>query len=81
MALPPLRSCNDELNQGSIDGTYQQVNMNRGGVIDPATWNARKDLYSTWYGINETVEKEMPDGLGRCSTPTARAAAHADYQG
>lgn len=81
MAHPPLRSCNDELNQGSIDGTYQQVSPNRGGVIEPTTWNTRRDLYPTWYGINEVVSKEMPDGVGPVNTPTARAIAHNTYQG
>lgn len=81
MSYPASRSCNDELNQGSIDGTYQQVNMNRGGVVEPTTWEARKDLYPTWYGINEVVDKVMPDGVGPVSTPTARAVSHPNYEG
>jgi hypothetical protein len=70
MAMAASRSCNNELNQGCIDGTYKQVNMNRGGVIDPATEAARKDLSPTWHGMVEAQVKEMPDGIGPVRTPT-----------
>lgn len=63
------RSALDELNQGMIDGTYKQVAPNRGGVIDPETWAARKDLVDIFYGIHESPVKELPDALP-AHTPT-----------
>jgi hypothetical protein len=78
MAHAPYRSCNRELNQGSIDGTYKQVNPNRGGVVESTTWNTRKDLSPTWHGIDEAAMKEMPDGIGPMRTPTTVAVEHND---
>lgn len=69
MAYARSRSAIDELNQGMIDGTYKQVSRDRGGVIDPATWAARKDLHDVWYGIHELPVKELPDALP-AHTPT-----------
>ena len=69
MAYPKPRSANDELNQGMIDGTYRQIVMNRGGVIDPATYATRRHLNDVWYGLHEVDVKEMPDALP-ARTPT-----------
>jgi hypothetical protein len=69
MAYPTARSCNRELAQGSIDGTYKQANRDRGGVIEGTTLRARRDLDDTWYGIHEVAVKETPDGL-KATTPT-----------
>lgn len=69
MAYPRARSCNNELSQGSIDGTYKQVARDRGGVIEPCTLRTRRDLDDTWYGVHEAAVKELPDGLS-ASTPT-----------
>jgi hypothetical protein len=63
MAYPPSRSAIDELNQGMIDGTYRLIVRDRGGVIDPATAAARKDLNDIWYGRHEVAVKELPDAL------------------
>jgi hypothetical protein len=69
MAYAPSRSCNGELNQGMTDGTYKQINRDRGGVIDPATYAARDELDDTWFGIHEVMVKDLPDGL-KAHTPT-----------
>lgn len=63
MAYPPRRSAIDELNTGMIDGTYRQVNKDRGGVVEGATYAARRDLDDIWYGIHEAPVKELPDAL------------------
>ncbi len=60
---PKSRSVIHELNQGMVDGKYRQVNKDRGGDIDPATYAARKDLNDVWFGIHEVPVKETPDGL------------------
>lgn len=62
MSYPRSRSATAELAQGAIDGTYKLVTQNRGGVIDPATYAARKDLADVWSGIHEQFVKVLPDG-------------------
>lgn len=69
MAYPQSRSAIDELNQGMIDGTYKLVSRDRGGVIDPATYESRKDLSDVFYGLHEAAIKELPDALP-AHTPT-----------
>lgn len=69
MAYAPHRSAIDELNQGMTDGSYKQVNKDRGGSIDPSTAAARRNLHAVWYGINEAPVKELPDALP-AHTPT-----------
>ena len=59
-----------------IDGTYKQVNRDRGGDIDPATYAARKDLTDVFYGVHEIPVKEMPDALP-AHTPTFQATPQA----
>ena len=56
------RSMNAELSEGSTDGKYKKIVTNRGGVIDPATWENREDL-NVEYGLHETNPKVAPDGL------------------
>jgi hypothetical protein len=79
MAYPQHRSAIDELNQGMIDGTYRQVNKDRGGVVEGATYAARRNLADVWYGIHEAAVKELPDALP-AHTPTfvATPPAHLD---
>lgn len=77
MAYPQHRSAIDELNTGMIDGTYRQVNKDRGGVVEGATYAARRDLHDLWYGIHEAAVKELPDALpahtlNYVATPEAR---------
>jgi hypothetical protein len=68
------------MGQGMIDGTYKQVARDRGGVIDPCTLRARRDLDDVWYGIHEASVKELPDAL-TAATPTYAATAHASCCG
>ncbi len=63
MAYAPHRSAIDEVNQGMADGTYRQVVKDRGGVIDPATYRARRLLDDMWFGIHEAPEIELPDAI------------------
>ena len=72
MAYPASRSCVNELNQGMTDGTYKQVNRDRGGVIEPTTLAARDELNDVYYGIHEIAVKDTPDGL-KAATPTFAA--------
>jgi hypothetical protein len=64
MAYPTARSCNSELETGMLDGTYKQVVKDRGGFVEPHTWNARKDAGVRIYGMVEKAEKELPDAVG-----------------
>jgi hypothetical protein len=80
MAYPKSRSASAELHQGMVDGTYKQVSPNRGGDIDPATYEARRDLSDVWTGIHEAVVKELPDARPAvtptfCPTPPAQPSA------
>jgi hypothetical protein len=56
----PTRSCSAELTQGSVDGSYKQVVKDRGGVVESATWESRKELSTAVYGIVELAEKMLP---------------------
>jgi hypothetical protein len=78
MAYPKTRSLQAELAQGEIDGTYKQVNPDRGGVVEVTTWESRKDLSPRLYGITETPDKELPDGSGKVTSPYAVDAPLAD---
>jgi hypothetical protein len=60
MAYPKTRSLQAELAQGSIDGTYKQVNPDRGGVVESGTAETRRDLSPRLYGITEATSKELP---------------------
>ena len=68
MAYPRLRSCNNELDQGMTDGSYKMVVKDRGGVVEPLTYENRRDLTDGWYGIHEAPVKMTPDGM-RVRTP------------
>jgi hypothetical protein len=35
--------------------------MDRGGVVETTTYEARKDLNDTWYGLHEAPVMETPD--------------------
>lgn len=72
MAHAPSRSCNSELELGMVDGSYRQVVKDRGGVVDPATYAARRDLSDTFHGIHEAPVMETPDGLKTISPYAVR---------
>lgn len=58
-----MRSWTKEMSVGMIDGTYKKVIRDRGGLVDPATEQARMDLDDRYYGIHEKAVKVMPDGV------------------
>lgn len=69
MAYANPRSMNAELSQGSTDGKYKHISPNRGGTVEPTTYEARRDLNDNWFGIHEKQVKVAPDGLLH-ATPT-----------
>ena len=68
MAYASPRSANAELCEGSTDGKYRKIVMDRGGVVEDTTYRARCDLTDGWYGIHEAPSKMTPDGM-RVRTP------------
>jgi hypothetical protein len=73
------RSMNAELSEGSTDGKYKKVVRDRGGIIDPATAEARSHLDDEYFGFHEVNPKVAPDGLlhntpDYVATPRANSA-------
>lgn len=62
MAYAQARSCNTELEQGMIDGSFKQVIKDRGGVVEQGTWYQRDELSCVLYGIHEAPVFDTPDG-------------------
>ena len=60
MSASRKRSVNSELEAGMIDGSYKQVIKDRGGDVEPHTWEARATLGNT-VGIYEAPLKHLPD--------------------
>lgn len=54
------RSMAIELRLGATDGAYKHLYTNRGGVVDSATMDSRKDLSDTNFGIHEAHAMEVP---------------------
>lgn len=77
MAYAPTRRANAELDEGMTDGKYRKVITDRGGVVDPATNDSRRELSDTWHGIHEAQSKVRPDGR-RVMTPYDIATPKAD---
>lgn len=70
MAYPRARSCNSELERGMIDGTYKQINRDRGGALVEANAAiARAQLGRRLYGITEAQWQVMPDCSDVLRTP------------
>ena len=63
-----LGSVNEDFKLGSIDGSYKQAVKDRGGVVETATYDARKDVAAA-YGINECPDKELPAAGGKFKYP------------
>ncbi len=61
MAYASPRSANAELCEGSTDGKYRKIVMDRGGVVEDTTYRARCDLTDGWYGLHEAAVKVTPD--------------------
>lgn len=63
MAYPQPRSVNSELERGMVDGTYKQVNPNRGGyIVEGLTRMARSQMSIRLYGMVEAPVQALPDG-------------------
>ena len=62
MAYPKPRSCNQDLELGMVDGKYKMTVKDRGGIVESTTWESRKNLNDTWYGLHEAPVMETPDG-------------------
>lgn len=62
MAVNTSQSQNAELAEGMSDGTYKKIVTDRGGMVDPATYDARRDLHDAYYGIHEARTKVLGDG-------------------
>ena len=78
MARPEItRSANSELARGAVEGSYKTVNKDRGGVVEMATWDSRREL-SKKFGIFEAPIKVQPDGLGPLHDPYAVPTADPD---
>lgn len=70
MAYPRARSCNSEMERGMIDGTYKQINPNRGGaLVENNTASARRHLGPRLYGITEAPFQVLPDCSDVTTTP------------
>lgn len=78
MAVNQTRSQNAELAEGMSDGKYKKVVMDRANA-EPTTYESRRDLNDTYYGIHEVNPKVLPDGTVNATpsfveTPPARLA-------
>lgn len=63
MAYAMRRSMNGNLAEGMSDGKYKKIDTaERGGTVEPGTYNARRDLDDTWYGLHEARDKVLGDG-------------------
>jgi hypothetical protein len=80
MSYPPLRSLKGELIEGATDGGYKKAIQNRGGFVEPGTYDSRAPLADTWYGIHEEVVKVSPTG-GEFVTPNTTITKPVNYPG
>ena len=62
MAVNNTRRVNADLAEGMSDGLYKKVVMDRGGVVDEATYLSRSTLDDLNYGVHERSVKVLPDG-------------------
>jgi hypothetical protein len=54
---------NADLHEGATDGSYKKVIRDRGGRVEAATWDSRRDLLDNWYGIHEKPVKLAGDNV------------------
>ena len=78
MAYAPMRSMNAELRTGAADGRYKQIARDRGGFVEDATFENRRDLHDMWYGLHEAPAKELPGFYEPARTQGYRATPEAD---
>lgn len=63
MGYAANRSMNAEVSEGMTDGSHKKIVTDRGGVVEPTTYESRIDLNNNWFGITEKKVKVTPDGL------------------
>lgn len=81
MSYPALRPKRSEFLEGATDGAYKKAIMNRGGFVEPQTYeDYRADLADTWHGIHEAVVKTSPTG-GQGVTPNTTITRPVRYPG
>jgi hypothetical protein len=81
MAYPPQRPLRAELLEGMTDGSYKKAIQQRGGFVEPDTYEEnRADLSDTWFGIHEEVVKTSPTG-GEGVTPNTTITRPVKYPG
>jgi hypothetical protein len=54
---------NADLHIGATEGSFKKVIRDRGGFVEGTTYEARKPLNDTWYGIHEVAPKMSGDGV------------------
>ncbi len=62
MAVNTSQSMTACLAEGLSDGKYKKIEMDRGGIVAPETWEARRDLSKSKYDIAEAKSKVLGDG-------------------
>lgn len=76
MAVNESGNLNSNLAAGMSDSKYKKVVNDRGNA-ESTTYDSRRDLNDTWYGIHEANHKVLGDGTsghgdaGFVSTPMA----------
>lgn len=56
------RGMNTELELGMVEGSYRMVVKDRGGIVEPTTYEARQNLHDVYHGIHEAAAMHTPDG-------------------
>ena len=70
MAYAPTRSLNGGMAEGMSDGKYKKVRPNAGNVAPyDATYENRRALDDTWYGVHESPVKVLGDGSVHVKDP------------
>jgi len=54
---------NADLHIGATEGSFKKVIRDRGGFVEGTTYESRKPLNDTWYGIHETPSQMSGDGV------------------
>lgn len=62
MAYTAYRGYRADLFEGMTDGAYKKYAMNRGGIVEPCTAPARRQMAGVWHGFNEVQPKVLADG-------------------
>jgi hypothetical protein len=63
-----MRSQNQDLKLGSVEGKYKMLAKDHGGEVESTTVDAREDLSWIWYGVTQCDVMDLPDG-GKFAPP------------